>query len=398
MKKCLSFLLALSMVLMSTGLAFAGSSMEFTGEQISLSLEQAVTRMTTTGPAFASVLLTKDGNDAAAKGNFELISGIKEAHDASKFAKQQLENPELSEEEAAYYQSIAAATAGYSLNNLTGKQATLAKEYYAQYAPIAYEAGINGIKSNVVKAYYGLLLSQENYRILKETTSIKKALLDNTNKKYNVGMVSRMEVLQAENAYASAKQTEDEALTSLNTVKMSFNMAMNFDLMQNVKLTDPLVKVAGPSMDLDTAIASAKENRNEIVTAKYNMDNADLKFSSVFAYPKNSATYMSAKVQLDSMTLLYTTTLQNVEMDLRKTFMEINDLANAIKVAQSTYANAKEYARLTQLQYNAGMCTMTDLLSAQNTEELANMAVFAAIMNYDIAVYTFQYNSKCGMM
>ena len=117
MKKALSFILALSLVVGSSAAVFAkedaakDTSMQFQGPEIKLSLDQALERMTTTGPAFEAVMLEKDGNDAAARGQFEAIDAIEDAREQA----QQLP--------ADLRVSVP------SLNSLTGKQATLAKDY-----------------------------------------------------------------------------------------------------------------------------------------------------------------------------------------------------------------------------------------------------------------------------
>lgn len=394
MKKAISFILVLTLVLGSTAAIFAETSpvasasspaTTFKGTEIKLSLDEAIERMTTTGPAFESVLLTKNGNDAAAKGQFEAISAIKSARD-------QYNSLPPEQQEALGGVSIP------SMNSLTGKQATLAKDYYKKYAPVAYEAGINGIKNQTIQAYYGLLMSQENYRIAKENTGIKKTLLDNTKKKLSLGVASKMDVLQAENAYISAQQAEAEALTSLTTVRMQTNMALDYDIMQNLTLTDSLTIVTAPSINLDSSIKSALANRADIMQAKYNMDNSELEFNSVKAYPKSSATYMGGQAAFNGQKLAYETKLTNVEIEIRQAYMELTDLKNAVDVAQSTYENAKEAARLSQLQYDAGMCTLTDLQTAQNNSAAAQLGVYSAIMKYDLAVYSFDYNSHAGIL
>ena len=128
------------------------------------------------------------------------------------------------------------------------------------------------------------------------------------------------------------------------------------------------------------------------------MDNAELAFNSVKAYPKSSATYMGAEATYNGQKLAYQTKLLTVEIEIRKAYMELQDLEEAVKVAQSTYENAKEAARLTQLQYDAGMCTLTDLQTAQNNSAAAQLGVYSAIMNYDIAVYSIDYNSNAGIL
>ena len=301
MKKALSFILALSLVVGSSAAVFAkedaakDTSMQFQGPEIKLSLDQALERMTTTGPAFEAVMLEKDGNDAAARGQFEAIDAIEDARERGT---------------AVFPADLRVSVP--SLNSLTGKQATLAKDYYKKYAPVAYEAGINGIKNQTIQAYYGLLMSTESYRIAQETTQVKKTLLDNTKRKYDLGVASKMDVLQAENAYLSAQQQEAEALTALTTVRMQTNMAFNYDIMQKLTLTDSLVLVTAPSINLDSAIKSALVNRADIMQAKYNMDNAELAFNSVKAYPKSSATYMGAEATYNGQKLAYQTKLLTV--------------------------------------------------------------------------------------
>ena len=388
MKKALSFVLALSLSLASVSAVFAAdtkssAAMTFTGSEIKLSLDQAIERMTSTGPAFESVKLAKDGNEAAAKGQFEAISAIRDARD--------LYNSMTPQQK----QQVSSVP---SLNSLTGKQATLAKDFYRSYTPVASEAGINGIKNQTIQAYYGLLMSNENYRIAQETAQIKKTLFENTQKKFKLGVASKMDVLQAENAYLSAKQQESVALTSLTSVKMQTNMAFNYDTMQKLTLTDSLTQVPMPTIDLDSSIRSALANRADIMQAKYDMENAELAFNSVKAYPRDSATYLGGQATYNGRKLAYETKLTSVEIEIRTAYMELQDLKEAVSVAQSTYENAKEGARLAQLQYDAGMCTLTDLQSAQNASAAAQLGVYSAITNYDLAVYSFQYNTKAGIL
>lgn len=391
MKKIISFVLTLAFVLGAFQTAFAAETaapksdalgMTFTGETIKLTLDDALKIMTTTGPAFDAVQLTKKGNDAAARGQFELIDAIKDIEAAGSAAREY----------------AAAAGMPSSMNSPTGRQAELAKAFYKEYSPIAYEAGINGIKNSTIQAYYGRLMTEEAYKIAQETTAIKETLYNNTQRKYQLGVASKMELLLAESDYLSAQQSEAEALATLNSTKMSFNMAMNFDLMQNVKLTDSLVLVEAPVIDIDASIKSALESRNEILKAKYDAENAQIQFSSVMAYPRNSATYLGAEANYKGMELAYKMKLLTVELEVRQAYMNLQNLAAAVTTAQHTAENAKEAARLSQLQYDAGMCTLTDLQTAQNNYAAAQLGVASAITNYDIAVYSFEYNSNAGIM
>ena len=394
MKKTISFILILALALGGAAFAFGDEDiMKFGGDVTELSLNDAIERMTTTGPAFNAVALTKMGNDAAAKGQFEYLDALEEMNEAVR--QMQEYGPLMGMTQEQINQATFDVPA---MNSLTGLQADLAKDFYTSYSAIAYEAGLNGIKNNTVQMYYGLLLCQESYNVAKTTTGIKETLVENTKKKYNLGVASKMDVLLAENDLMNAKQSEAEALTSLNEMKMQVNMAFNYDVMQELTFTDSLVLTSVPVSDLAGAIESAFANRHEVVKAKFEMDNALLEFNSVKAYPKTSATYMGKETAYKAKQLAYDSTLTNIEIELRSAFMEVKDLKNAVAVAESTYENAKEAARLCQLQYDAGICTLTDLQTAQNNQQAAQLGIYNAIMQYDIAVYSYTYAAKAGVM
>ena len=204
MKKTISFVLALTIILGSFGAVFADETviapvpktepdalgMYFTGEEIKLSLDDALKIMTTTGPAYDAVQLTKKGNDAAARGQFEFIEAIEEIGDQIKAANQAY-GPSAG---AAIESQLAQAGMPTSMNSLTGKQAELAKTFYRTYSPVAYEAGMNGIKNSTIQAYFGLLMTEEAYNIAKETCDIKETLYKNTQRKFQLGVASKMEV------------------------------------------------------------------------------------------------------------------------------------------------------------------------------------------------------------
>ena len=392
MKKIVTLML-IALLVFGCGVGgFAGlgitNTMNFTGDTVKLSLDQAIERMTTTGPSFEAVMLAKKGNEAAAKGQFEYLKAVQEAEDQISALEQM-----------GGAAAAAAQSASFSMpssTGLTGLQASLGKEFYTAYAPVAYEAGINGIKSNTLQVYYGMLLTQQSYDIAKNTTAIKKALLDNTNKKFKLGVASKMDVLLAKNALLAAQEAESEALTSVNTMKMQLNMAFGYDLTQKIEFTDKLVRVPAPEIDLDACIASALAERADIMKAKYDMDNAQLDFNSVKAYPSGSATYMGKEAALNGAKLAYDTALLNVELELRSAYMKLHDLDLAITTSQSSFENAKEAARLFQLQYDAGLCTLAQLQEAQNNCQMAELGLYNAIMQYDIAVYNFGFASHAG--
>ncbi|MDD2218177.1 MAG: TolC family protein [Eubacteriales bacterium] len=347
----------------------ANATMEFTGTEIKLSLANTIKRMQTEGPEAENIELTKKSHELASKSSSEALSMMRAAEKAPN--------------------DPAIRGAGVSSTGTDGKKAKLARDYYKKLAEFSYNASMKNVESQATQLYYGVLQAQENYRISGEATKISETTYNHAKLKLNLGMITKKDLLQAESALLTAKSAEAAALTSLKNVKMAFNTAMGFDLMQKVTFTDKPVVINTAAIPLTDAINLAYENRTEIMGAKLAMQIADLELASLVGYPRDSVKYLSAQMELNKAKTVYTQSISGIEHSVRALYMALNDAKNGLAVSQATYENAKETARLTKLQYDAGLCTMADLQTAQNGEYLAQLGLSASILGYDLALYSY---------
>ena len=349
----------------------AAGTMEFTGEAKELSLEAAIKIMTTEGPGYQEAELVKEGYEAASKGQSELLTSLKEAN-------------------------VALGGSGLP-KTTTVKTAQRDRDFYKALAPVQFQADLNGLESQAISTYYGVLQAEDYLKVSKEDLQAKKDILNNVNKKFNVGMASKVEVMSAESNVTNAENAVEQAESALKSAKMSLNIQMGFDLMQNVTLTDKLVRVEAPALDLAKDIESAKKNRVEIMSAKYALESAEADLLSIeVRYPKSSATYKTKKIAVEKAQKGYNDALQGIEMEIRTKYMGLVDGEKAIKVAEETVANAEEAYRIAKLTYEAGMNTLVDVQSAQIAVNQAQMAVSKAIVDYDLAVYAYKYAKGAG--
>ena len=347
-------------------------SMEFNGPPVNLSLKDAINRMQTTGPGFQGAVLTRDTLTAAAKSSTEAWQNLK---------------------------AVDQLTGIFGMpgtKSKEGKIVELTRPYLRDQAPVQYEIALNNLEASTVRTYFGMLQAAENYRIAKESLAIKTTLLSDVKRKYSLGVAARIDVSIATNDVLSAQVAVNQGLSGYNKARMAFNMQLNYPLMQEVILTDTLKEGTVKPISMVDAIQSALTNRNDIKKAEYDLEVAKIEFLSVSAYPRNSATYLDAKVTLEGKQMAYNNSFLSIEMEIRSKYMDLNDLKAEVASSKSTVKNAEEGVRIAKLSYNAGMNTLTDVKTAEKNYNLAQLGLAKAITDFNLAIYDFNLSIGKG--
>lgn len=386
-----------------------------------LSLAQAVTLMQTDSNAAKTAQLHKESDQAVARGYSETYSNIEDALDqikgtstvSSAQVAYTLYGPNYQEQLAAnpnliplvgYIQSSmneqiastiqAARDAGANNNNLAITQ--LRRDFAKAHIDSNYRADMNQIEYNTVQLYYGVLLARENVKTCTENMNAKNDILKNTQAMRTAGMCSDKEVYSAKADAESAKSELEAAKVTAKDTEMKFNYLLARDVTADVVLTDSLTKRAIPGDTEDAYVTQALANRPELAGTDLAEQVYKKLLDGVNAYPRSSATYMSAKTSYDNAVYTARTAPAQIEIDVRTKYTNINALSAAVENAQKTYDYAKEGYRLTKLSYEAGMTTLANVQDIQATYHKAGLGLSAAIVAYDLAIYNFNYSVGVG--
>jgi len=393
MKKRILPLLLVALVVLSSVVMAVGTErnivpdMNFTGDAIHLSLDEAIEIMQTKGSRAEAAALNKASDEAIAKGHKESAETISEY----------LRNLEQA---IAYdkvtISEIAAAEAG-GATKTNEKIMKLRRDFAKEQVQANYQAELNEIEAMTIQVYYGVLQAEENLRVAKENLTNQKTIYDNTIKKYQQGTVAKVDTLTAETQVLQAEQQVALAETALKNAKMNFNLLLGYDLMQEVVLTDKLVMVDEPEGTLVEFIESALDNRNEIKGAALGAQVQEILFTGLeYRYPKTSSTYLKQEVATLQARKAAADVPVQIEMDIRVRYMDLADKKRAVEVAEAYLANAKEGCRLALISYDVGMNTLTDVHEAQIASYQAALGLAKAITDYDLAVYEFKHAIGVG--
>jgi outer membrane protein TolC len=77
--------------------------------------------------------------------------------------------------------------------------------------------------------------------------------------------------------------------------------------------------------------------------------------------------------------------------------MAMNEKYSAVQTGKKAVENAKETERLTRLQYDAGMATLSDVETAQLGLYNEQLAFSKALLQYNLAVNDYELSSTVGV-
>ncbi len=411
MKKIISCALALSMLLAGASPAFgaslaqqaiamlqspagaaavASSSTAEKLEPISLSLEEAVFVMQNEGTNAETARLNRETDEAIAKGYSETVTTIKEQLEAPSALSNVPGGAALS-----LSMSSSLEAAGITVGN--ERMVRLQRDFAKAHIESNAKAEMNSLEAKTVEIYYGLLQARENLRVSQENLALQQEMYDNVLSKYEKGVVARINVLSAENALLNAKHSVRSAEAGAHAAEMNFNLQMGYALDQEVILTDALTVLDFPEITLEEAIASALEKRPEVDALSFVVDLQQQVMNSVAAVSnRRSSAYLKQQASLTAAKKAAADIPTQLEMAIRVSYESLQNLREAVDIAQAQAALAAESYRIALISFDAGVNTYTDVEEAEILTFQCNQAVLAAITNYDLAVYDFLYSIDVG--
>jgi outer membrane protein TolC len=352
--------------------------MNFTGEPISLSLEDALERITSVGPGYESAVLAKESLEAQAKGQEELWSQFRRISNELSGNSSMTINP---------------------MHTLNARIVKIARPYFEEQAAIGYEIDLNTLVYDTTRVYHSVLQAQEALAIAEENRRIQNEILANTQKMFELGMTSKMDVLLAESAVqAAAVEVNAASGGSLGLIpaKMSFNIQLDLPVMQTVVLTDTLHKVDAPEIDLKTSIVKALSNRNELKQLQFDLETKNLEIADLATASRYGSEYLTAALELKTAEKRLKDAKAGIELEIRAKYLSLQNLSDEIASFEKTVANAKEGYRLADLSYNAGMSTLVDVQNAQFASYQAQLGLAAKTLEYNLAVSDFEIATGYG--
>ncbi|WP_312810540.1 TolC family protein [Sedimentibacter sp.] len=256
------------------------------------------------------------------------------------------------------------------------------------------EVLIKGIEIGTKSVYYNVLVAEKTIEINQAKLNKANEQLRVVNLKFNNGSSTKAEVLSAEMAIQQAKTDLDSAIDDLNIAKLNLLNMLELPFDTEFVLTDTeLSYVPTDKINLDEKIEKAKQDRIEILTAENDLEIQKIETHAYTAYyTSNLRENKWAKEKLKDAELNVPQAYKDVELDVRKTYLNLIKAERSLANMDKTVELAKEAARINKLLYDNGMATSLEVLDADTKLAEVEIGRYQMLAAYNINKLMFDYS------
>mgnify|MGYP002639471181 FL=1 len=283
----------------------------------------------------------------------------------------------------------------------------------------------NNLAFNVIQSYLGMLVSKEFLAVAEEGYSTAKEFYEISKLLYDQGMISKLDLLQAEVQAANLLPQKTRAENGVTMAAAGLKMLLGLDSNTEIVLTDAMTYHPG-HYELDQLQAKALKNRTELKqmdiskslsSLNVNMARSDFlpMMALSYSYSKSGNdldiysdwddSYMvavgfsydlfkggtrfskvrQARIAERQVNYGYDALKDAILFDVEQAYLRLVEAEKNILSQEKTVGQAEEAARLAKLQFREG--TITNLQTNQVTINLtaAKANYLQALFNYTLA-------------
>lgn len=274
----------------------------------------------------------------------------------------------------------------------------------------------------VKDAYYQVWLAEALVRTAKASYDNLGQHVDQVNKLFNVGSVSKFELLRAQVQHEGLKPNVISAENLLVMAKLNLATLIGYD--KDAQFTicfNPVTLDDTYAVPLTDLLNTAYQNRSELhqlnllmemsklqtdLTVSETKPNASLNLNyegtgtslnpdswgkswnlvlgvqGNFFNPATKPNIESSKRQEELLLIKESSLRDQIRLEVQQTLQSINEAIQVIKAHQGNIELAKESLRMTQARFDAGMATTMDIMDAQLALDEAQNGYFKGINSY----------------
>ena len=255
----------------------------------------------------------------------------------------------------------------------------------------------NQIKYNVEKAYFDLLQKEEELRISGENLALSQKQYDNAKLRYDLGMISRQQLLGIELGLSQAQSAYDAAKMIYEIQLLQFKTTLGLPLEKRIELTEDIEVKEYEPIDLEESIKQALEKNAGIIIAKENTEIQPLileatsgRFPPItFRYRKQEVEVAKAEENLQQAKL-------GVEMGVRTSVLNLKTAEQQIITFQNAVIMAAENVKIAELSFELGQNTPADVLEANINLMNAKKNLSQQIHAFNMALLDYRYSIGIG--
>ncbi len=318
---------------------------------------------------------------------------------------------------------------GLSLFNRALDAQIEAAKYNRDNSGAALTEAAQTAKLTATKNYLSLIMSRNKVNVAEQTVRDYEEHLKNANLQYEVGIVSKSDVLATNTRLANAKTSLVEAKNAVSLVEAKFNNHVGLPVSTPVVTADKELTYTPYAISLESAKSYGVAHRGAIVqaamvvkAAEENVNRADasdipvIKANAsrgmegahwagndnknwsvgaslswnVWDGGQSKANVSVAKASLEKAKEGYAQTIENVELEVQEAYLNVKAAEQEIQSTHAAVEAGQEDFRIKTLRYRSGVGTNVDVLDAETALDTARNNYVDALYNYNLSIATLE--------
>ncbi len=275
-----------------------------------------------------------------------------------------------------------------------------------------------------VDSYYGVLRARKQIEVAEQSVQTAQAVLERSKNRFENGLVVESDLLSAKVRWASRQEELIRARNDLAMALAQLNTVMGISTKTEYEPADVLAERNLPAMSLEELekhavemrpdmkrIRASEEAQKESVAmaksafgprvnafASWEADNPtfvaggggnnwiggiELQFDLFEGGAKRAQ--LSKEKALQEKVLAFKQSAEDqVRLEVRKAYYDVDASRQQVEVARATIEQSKESLRIVQNRYEAGLLTITDLLTAEDAEHRSQTDYWDTVYRYQV--------------
>ncbi|QZY55496.1 stalk domain-containing protein [Crassaminicella profunda] len=245
------------------------------------------------------------------------------------------------------------------------------------------------IAYQVKNGYYDVLKKEDNKKVAKLQLEIKNENKEQSQLKYELGVVSELQNKQAKRDCEDAKKAYDLSVKELEKSYETLNHVVGFDLKERYTLKDEISFEKIKDEDVDSHILGVMNESPEIWGVEKDKELADLgvKF---YTFNAGNIPYEAKKIDAKAATMNINSKKEAYEKNLRASYNSLKQLEDQYEKDLIAYEKAKDDLETAKLQLEIGNIAPIQLKSANLQLEVSKKQLRERTMSYNMLAV--QYN------
>lgn len=254
-----------------------------------------------------------------------------------------------------------------------------------ELARLDYILAQERLKLEVQQYFYNVLKTENLVDIAIEGLESAKRQQNITEKKFQAGTVTRLDVIKSTGNVLDSEANLSQARHGLELAYMKFRQTLGLPLDALLFVAAEAFEIEYITVDLEEDLKFALANREEIQQlekaikiAKKDVELADNSYTPL-------VTLKQAQINLAKLETQLRQVKQLLALDIRQNYSAMQDAQARIRVYQKRVEEATEMMRLAELSFEADLITGNELADAQIVILAAKNDLVAAIYDYNLA-------------